>query len=215
VSISGVIAGHTHAAAGPAAFVSLSLVWLLMMALMMAPIAWPWVLSFDRFAAEGSRLQRRWATLRFCAGYIAAWSLFALAAAALQIAWSRIAWLDDRQPPPIAGSVFFIVAGLYQFSSLKSACLTHCRSPISYLLARWSNGPVGGFRLGFGHGLFCVGCCWALMATMVAAGAMETWWMAALTVVVFVEQVVPYGDRLRAPLGVALVAAGLARAIAA
>ena len=206
--MSGTLVGHAHITSNP--FFPLTAVWLAMMALMMAPAAWPWVRAFDRFAGEGSWLRRRWATASFSGGYIAAWGLFAIAAARLQLATAGIAWLDEQQRvPPVAGAAIFIVAGLYQFSSLKSACLTHCRSPFSYLLARWSNGPANGFRLGFGHGVFCVGCCWALMLTVFAVGVMNLWWMAALTVVVFLEQVVPEGDRLRTPLGVALIAAGL------
>ena len=207
------IAGHAHAVGSPAAFVWSAAVWLLMMSLMMAPAAWPWVLAFERFAAEGSQWRRRLATLRFSGGYIVAWGLFAVTAAALQVAWTNVGWLDDQQRTrPMAGAAIFVMAGLYQVSSLKSACLTHCRSPFSYLLARWSNGPAGAFRLGFGHGLFCVGCCWALMATVFAVGVMNLWWMALLTLVVFLEQVMTGGYRLRVPLGVALVAAGLIHA---
>jgi predicted metal-binding membrane protein len=216
VTLSQAIVGHAHAASGAASFVPLTAVWLLMMGLMMAPTAWPWVLAFDRFAGEGSRVQRRWATATFTGGYLAAWGVFAIVAATLQLAWTRLAWLDEQQrTPPMAGAAILIIAGLYQCSTVKSACLTHCRNPFSYLLARWSNAPASGFRLGFGHGLFCVGCCWALMTTVFAVGVMNLWWMAALTCVVFLEQVLPRGDRLRAPLGVALVAAGSLRAFGA
>jgi predicted metal-binding membrane protein len=102
-----------------------------------------------------------------------------------------------------------IGAGLFQFTLLKRACLTHCRNPLSFLLARWNNGPIGGYRLGLSHGWFCVGCCWALMATTLVVGMSNLWWMLAVTAAVFVEQVVPRGHLLRVPLGVALVGAGL------
>ena len=109
------------------------------------------------------------------------------------------------------GAAILIGAGTFQFAPIKQACLTHCRNPITYFLTRWRNGPTGGFRLGLGHGLFCVGCCWALMALALIVGMTHVLWMVALTLAVFVEQVLPHGHRLRIPLGVALIAAGLLR----
>lgn len=217
MNLDAAILAHDHTVGGPGAFFPLTAVWLAMMAAMMAPTAWPWVLAFERFAAaEGSRFRRMLATAGFSTGYLAAWALYAMAASALQLALSAAGVLDASQRTSSAvGAAILIVAGTFQFAPLKRACLTHCRNPFSYLLARWSNGPASGFRLGLGHGLFCVGCCWALMATAFAVGVMNLWWMAALTLAVFVEQVVPRGDRLRAPLGLALIAAGCLRAIGA
>ena len=183
--------------------------WLGMMTVMMAPTAWPWVTAFRR-AVDHSAI----ASASFWGGYLSAWLVYSAAAAAIQIGLQQAGALD-----PIAGltgllgAVVLTGAGLYQFAPIKRACLTHCRNPFSYFLTRWRNGPSGGFRLGFGHGLYCVGCCWALMATALAIGMANLWWMAILTVVVFIEQVVPGGDRMRAPLGIALVVAGAGRLI--
>ena len=102
-------------------------------------------------------------------------------------------------------------AGAFQFAPLKRACLMHCRNPLTYFLTRWRDGAAGGFGMGFHHGLFCVACCWALMATTVAVGVMSLWWMAALAAIALVEQVAPHGDTFRRPLGVALIAAGVWR----
>ena len=107
------------------------------------------------------------------------------------------------------GAAVFLFAGLYQFAPIKRACLTHCRTPLRYFLSRWHDGPAGGFRLGVNHGLFCVGCCWALMATSFAVGIMTVWWMAALAAIAVMEQVVPHGHRLRVPLGVGFMIAGV------
>jgi predicted metal-binding membrane protein len=110
---------------------------------------------------------------------------------------------------PWLGAVIFLVAGLYQFAPLKRACLTHCRTPLGYFLTRWRNGPMGAVRMGLHHGLFCVGCCWALMATAFAVGVMNAWWMAALSVLALVEQVAPRGQAVRRVLGAAFLVAGI------
>ncbi len=110
---------------------------------------------------------------------------------------------------PRIGGVIFLIAGLYQFAPLKRACLTHCRTPFGYFLTRWDNGPMGPLRMGLHHGLFCVGCCWALMATAFAVGVMNAWWMAALGMLALIEQVAPNGHVLRRVLGVGFLALGV------
>ncbi len=164
--------------------------WFAMMAAMMAPTVWPWVRAFSRFGG-GSPV---W----FSSGYLVAWLAYASVAAAIQAAFRL---------PPLLTPVALAFAGVYQFAPLKRACLTHCRNPFSYFLARWRGGPAGGFRMGLDHGLYCVGCCWALMATMLAVGVTNAWWMLALATTAFVEQVVPRGDALRLPVGIVLLVA--------
>ena len=110
---------------------------------------------------------------------------------------------------PHAAALIFLVAGIYQFAPLKRACLTHCRTPLGYFLTRWINGPIGALRMGVHHGLFCVGCCWALMATAFAVGAMNLWWMTALGIVALLEQTTPHGELLRRALGAGFLVAGL------
>ncbi len=109
---------------------------------------------------------------------------------------------------PLAGLVL-VGAGLYQVTPAKAACLEHCRTPMSYFLSRWRNGPGGAFRMGLSHGAFCVGCCWALMLTGFALGVMNLAWMAVLTVVIAVETFAPRGERIGRLAGAALVVWGL------
>jgi predicted metal-binding membrane protein len=186
--------------------------WFGMMAAMMAPTAWPWVRAFHRFndAERGGAIG---VTARFASGYLVAWLGYAIGAALLQRGLHGT-WLmqpsSDAVVPGI-GAVIFLIAGLYQFAPLKRACLTHCRTPIAYFLTRWRNGPMGAVRMGLHHGIFCVGCCWALMATAFAVGVMNAWWMAALGVLALGEQIAPHGQMLRPVLGGAFVVVAIWR----
>ena len=202
---------HAHGASA-VGLASLTGMWIGMMAAMMAPTAWPWLVTFQRLNRPSTGVARAMALSLFAAGYLSAWTVYALAAAGLQLALSTAGWLDQSSASGAGvGAAVLIGAGLFQFTPVKRACLTHCRNPLSFLLARWHNGPIGGYRLGLSHGWFCVGCCWALMATTLVVGMSHLGWMLALTAAVFVEQVVPWGQLARVPLGVSLVAAGLAR----
>jgi predicted metal-binding membrane protein len=174
-------------------FPALAAMWFVMMSAMMAPAVSPWVLSFNRLGGN---------PLIFSGGYAAAWLLYSIAAASIQLL------LPHDLPKPIAAGILF-TAGAFQFAPLKRACLMHCRNPLTYFLTRWRDGAAGGFGMGFHHGLFCVACCWALMATTVAVGVMSLWWMAALALVTLAEQVSPWGDRVRVTVGVALVVGAL------
>lgn len=209
-------AGHlAHQTGGASIAATLSLVamWFVMMSVMMAPVAWPWVVAFNRFNLHG-RASRVMSMAAFVSGYGIAWLLYSVLAAFLQTVWTSQTGLDaNRGLPSAVVGVVFIGAGLIQFSSLKRACLTHCRSPFSYLLARWQDGPVPAWRIGLMHGLFCVGCCWALMTTTLAVGMTNMWWMAAIAVATFVEQVSRRGDLARIAIGWALIGAGCARAV--
>ncbi len=195
---------HAH----PPAFAPLAALWFGMMALMMGPTVWPWIRAFDRLGNAGACVAARTtASAIFTSGYLAAWLLYAMAAASVQLLLASTGQFEAVSGlAPAAGAGLLTLAGLFQFAPLKHACLMHCRNPLTFFLSRWRDGPSGGFRMGFGHGRFCVGCCWALMATSLAVGVMSLWWMAALAAIAFVEQVVPGGDRLRIPLGIALIA---------
>lgn len=199
---------HTHAASGVELW-ALALMWFGMMTAMMAPTAWPWVQAFHRFTGT-SRAAAAGDTARFASGYLLAWLGYAIAAAALQRALQSATLMPASGDVvvPRLGAVIFLVAGLYQFAPLKRACLTHCRTPLAYFLTRWRNGPMGAFRMGLHHGAFCVGCCWALMATAFAVGVMNVWWMAALGAMALAEQLSPHGPTLRRALGVAFLAVG-------
>src|SRR5919109_811349 len=188
---------HVHES--PQTFIAFTLSWTAMMSVMMAPTVAPWVLAYHRFAPyQQDRRQRAWSTAIFALGYFVAWILFGAA----------IGLVRAVTPAPAGyGGLVLLAAGLFQLSPLKQACLSHCRNPLGFLLARWRSEPVSALRLGLSHGGYCLGCCWALMLTMFAVGAVSLWWMAALTVVTFAEQVLPWGARLRVPIGLAISAA--------
>lgn len=185
--------------------------WSVMMCGMMAPAAWPWVRAFHVFSGrDHPRASRAAATALFAGGYGVAWIVYSCAAAIAHVTITRTTHAHEVLPHAV-GALVLMGAGLFQFTSLKRACLTHCRSPFSYFLARWRNGPAGGFRMGLGHGLYCVACCWALMTTAFAVGVMNLWWMLALAIAVFAEQVAPHGARIRQLLGITLIIGGVAR----
>jgi predicted metal-binding membrane protein len=187
-------------------------IWVTMMAAMMLPSVAPMVLLFARISRERRGQGRAFVpTWVFIAGYLAAWTLYGLAAyglfrlvTAFGSGW--LAW--DRAGPYIAGGAV-AGAGLYQLTPLKEVCLRHCRGPMHYLLHGWREGRIGALRMGAEHGLFCVGCCWGLMVALFALGVMSLFWMAIVAAVIFAEKVLPYGLRLSRVFAVALVALGI------
>jgi predicted metal-binding membrane protein len=197
---------------GHAGFLPLVPMWFGMMAAMMVPTAWPWVRAFHRFSGR-ERAAGAGDTVRFSAGYLTAWLGYSIAAALAQTTLHATGLMQpshDFAIPPI-GAAVFLLAGLYQFAPLKQACLTHCRSPFGYFLTRWRSGPIGALRMGVHHGLFCVACCWAVMATAFAVGVMNAWWMAALAGLSLAEQIAPWGQMPRRLIGIAFFVAGFGR----
>ncbi|MEQ8740306.1 MAG: DUF2182 domain-containing protein [Hoeflea sp. D1-CHI-28] len=175
---------------GLALFPALSAMWFAMAAAMMLPTAAPMIRTYceiaDTAAARGAPVVH---PLVLTAGYLAVWTFAALAFAGLHLTLSAIVGSGGAEPIQgvIAGAIL-IVAGLYQFSALKEACLTKCRNPFTTLFARWQTRAAGVFRLGMEQGLWCLGCCWALMLIMLAVGSMNVIWMAALTLFTFLEK---------------------------
>ena len=201
--------------AGPGGFAAAAAMWLLMMVAMMLPATLPWLFvmgALSKGPAPGSArgVLPAGAVGLFGAAYFAVWLAFALVGAALQL-WLRGAGLlgaDLAMASPL-GAVIVVAAGLYQVTPAKSSCLRHCRNPMGFFLSRWRNGPLGALRMGLSHGVFCVGCCWALMLLGFALGVMNLAFMAVLTVVVCVENLAPGGPAAGRALGVGLVALGL------
>jgi predicted metal-binding membrane protein len=107
------------------------------------------------------------------------------------------------------GGAVLVGAGLYQLTPAKGACLTHCRSPIDFLMSHWRGGAFGAVRMGAHHGLYCLGCCWALMAVLFAVGVMHLAWVAALAVFVLIEKTGPAAALVSRAAGIALTAFGL------
>jgi predicted metal-binding membrane protein len=180
--------------------------WQAMVAAMMLPSTLPLIRMFE---AVSGRQARPWrARGAFLGGYAAVWTAFGWCAFlgddVIHQTVDASPWLAAH-PWLIGGSVLAL-AGAFQFSDLKEKCLSKCRAPGPYLLAHYRRGAGGAFRLGSGHGLFCLGCCWALMLVMFAAGVAMLWWMAALTAVMVYEKTGRHGRALTPVVGVALFA---------
>ncbi len=186
------------------------LTWVVMMTAMMLPAAAPVVLAVGRWARRSG--QPRLAATGFIAGYLAVWSAAGLGA------YGVLAGLQHRYPSPgpaavRAGAVLLVVAGLWQLTPIRYACLRRCRSPLAFLAAstgRLSRGRVGTVQAGVWHGAFCLGCCWSLMLVLVLLGMMNLAWMALMAAVVSAEKVLPSGRVVAAVAAVALIASGAA-----
>ena len=149
----------------------------------------------------------------FIAGYLLVWLaagvvVYALVQIGSDIA-AQLASVERTLWAPFALGATLVVAGLYQFTPIKRICLTRCRSPFAFVTCYWRDGRLGALRMGLSHGVYCLGCCWALFAVLVAAGVMSIAWMLLLTVVVFMEKVLPSGQYVASLIGLALVALGL------
>lgn len=179
--------------------------WQAMVAAMMLPSSLPLIRMFEAVSARQDRPRR--ARVAFLGGYAVVWTGFGALAflgdAAVHHTVDSVAWLHER-PWLIGGSVLAL-AGAFQFSDLKEQCLSKCRLPGPYMLAHYRRGAGSAFKLGSGHGLFCLGCCWALMLVMFAAGVAVLWWMAGLTAVMVYEKTGRYGRTLTPVVGVALL----------
>jgi predicted metal-binding membrane protein len=188
--------------------------WAVMMAAMMLPSALPVVLAFVRLSVRQAEPGRASA---FVAAYLLAWAAFSALATALQwwLQWLR--WVDPMiaSRSPTLDVVLLLVAGAYQFSPLKRTCLARCRTPLGFLIGGWRPGLGGAFAMGLRHGLFCLGCCWALMTLLFVGGVMNIAWVAALAVAVAIEKTAPGGERWARVLGLALIVAGLLKLLLA
>jgi predicted metal-binding membrane protein len=192
-------------------FLAAVAMWQVMVSVMMTPTVRPWARAYVRLVAPGPDPRAASAAGPFVAGYFAVWLAYSVAMAAVQTGLASVGVLVGDRLTSTAGALVLIAAGAFQFTPLKAACLTHCRNPLTYFLARWHDGPIGGFRLGVSHGAYCLGCCWGLMLTGLALGAMNLVWMAALTALVAVEQVSRHGVRIGRLAGAVLVCWGLWR----
>ena len=202
---------HAHPAGAGGLLASVTL-WFVMMVAMMLPALAPWLGLFGSMAPDAYPGRNRSVVVgQFAAGYFAVWLLYAVAAALLQGGLQRAASLDvDLRVGATLGGLLLIGAGLFQLTPAKEACLNHCRSPLGFFLSRWDGGPRGPFKMGTRHGIWCVGCCWALMLLSFVLGAMNLLWMAALTLMIVAEQNSPRRLRLDRVFGVALSVWGLA-----
>jgi len=199
---------------GGLSFGLLAAMWIVMMIGMMLPSATPMIVMAARI---GQARQQAGATPlagagAFALGYLLAWSAFAVVAAAVQVGLQQALLVGADSMAllnPLIGGAVLIVAGLYQWTPLKRLCLVKCRSPVGYLFGRWRPGTLNAVRIGAGHGLYCLGCCWILMAILFVAGVMALPWVAALAAFVLLEKLAPRGEWIARAGGIAMAGAGI------
>lgn len=205
--------GHDHGAS----FVRTLAMWAVMSVAMMLPTAYP-MLATARSVMSNHRMTHWWL---FVGAYVVVWWGFSVAAASAQ-RWLSASGLVGHGDIAIdldgsarwTAVVVFALAGAYQFSSVKARCLHACSNPMNFLLRHWRDGAVGAARMGTRHGLTCVGCCWALMLLSLVGGAATLTFMLVGTVLMSIEKTPSLDGRVAKPLGVVLLAASLALAVA-
>jgi predicted metal-binding membrane protein len=185
--------------------------WTVMMVAMMVPSATPMLLTFATIArsrrTKGTAFVALWV---FLAGYLVLWTAFSLVATLGQWGLHSLALISPMMvgTSPALGSLLLVVAGIYQWTPFKQACLRHCRTPLQFLLTYWQDDAAGAFLVGLRHGAYCLGCCWLLMAVLFAVGVMNLAWIAALSVFVLLEKVIPRGIWVARIAGIALIGFG-------
>jgi predicted metal-binding membrane protein len=193
----------------------LFVMWAVMGIAMMLPTAWPLVALYARFSRQRQPdLPVVGASLHLVLGYLLIWFGFGIAAALVQWGLEHLGAVTPvmgKMQSPLVAGIVLIGAGAFQLSPLKAMCLSKCRSPLGFLMTGWRDGKRGAVAMGFQHGAFCLGCCWALMLVMFVVGVMNLFWMAGLGVLMLLEKVAPRGDLLARFSGVALILLGLAR----
>jgi predicted metal-binding membrane protein len=183
--------------------------WAVMMVAMMLPSAAPVTLlvasiARKRAAAGGSF---GGGTALFVLGYLVVWCGFAAAATLLQWGLDEAGLMSDTMALAnrIAAGTVLVAAGIYQWTPLKEACLRHCRSPLDFLLFHWREGRLGALTSGIGHGAYCLGCCWMLMALLFVGGIMNLAWIAVIALLVLVEKTLPGGGWMGRATGAVLI----------
>ncbi len=186
--------------------------WAVMMVGMMAPTVAPMLLLFAGIQRErrarGGPFVASWV---FLLGYLVIWTVFSVFATLAQWALHAAALLSptmDRAIPLVGGMVV-IAAGVYQWTPAKFACLARCRSPLGFIMTEWRERVSGAFVMGLRHGLFCAGCCWALMSLLLAVGVMNLYWVAGLTLFVLMEKTFRFGPILARAGGLLLIGWGV------
>jgi predicted metal-binding membrane protein len=192
-------------------------VWILMMVAMMLPSAAATVVAYSTVQMRKRDLGRaaqRGATAAFVGGYLVAWTAFGIVAYALfeflrSLDVDALAW---RRNGPYAAAAVIAIAAVYQLTRLKDVCLAKCRSPLAFVVGSWGDGQLGALRMGIEHGAWCVGCCWALMATLFALGLMSVGWMVVIAAMIALEKLLPF--KRVANRGIALLLIVLALGVA-
>lgn len=189
----------------------LLVMWVVMMVAMMVPSAAPMILAFAQMDRNRRTSGRPIVpTAAFLLGYLLVWTGFSILATVAQWGLHAAALLSPAMASatPFLGGGILLVAGLFQWTSLKHACLTRCRSPLGFLLTEWREGTRGALVMGLRHGVYCVGCCWILMAILFVVGVMNLLWIAAIAGFVLLEKVTRRGEWVSRGAGLVLVGWG-------
>ena len=196
----------------PVYFLLIVFMWWIMMVAMMTPSAAPTLLLYTTLKRQGSAsVNASRLSFEFLAGYLLIWGGFSVVAAFLQWALSGVGLVSGSMMT-ISSNTFagivLVIAGIYQLSSVKTACLKHCRSPVQFLVENNRSGKFGALTMGAHHGFYCLGCCWAVMALLFVGGIMNLYWIAGLAVFVIAEKTIRLGELLAKITGAILILAG-------
>jgi len=197
---------------GPVDLLLTFVMWSVMMIAMMIPSAVPMILLFAKInRTRREREDPALPTATFVTGYLLAWTALSALATLAQWGLHSAALLSPmmQSSSSLLGGSLLIAAGAYQWTPWKQACLIHCRSPLHFFMSDWHSGALGALRMGFRHGVFCVGCCWALMTVLFVAGIMNLLWVAAIAAFVLIEKIVPGGELIGRTAGIVLMIVGL------
>jgi predicted metal-binding membrane protein len=190
-----------------ATFALMTAMWAMMMVAMMLPGAAPMLLTYAALQRHRRQAAPHHASLLFVLGYLAVWAGFSILAATLQWQLDALALLSPAMATAstvLAGGAL-VIAGIYQLTPLKQGCLVRCRAPVEFLTRHRRSGPFG---LGLRHGLFCLGCCWALMLLLFVGGVMNLAWIGAIALFVLLEKTIPGGRWLSRAAGAGLIVWG-------
>lgn len=190
--------------------------WTTMMVAMMFPSVAPMLYAFAAVhrsrREQGSEYVPTWV---FLAGYLLVWAAVGIPGFAASAGLKELGQIfpSFRSYAPVALGGVIVVAGIYQLSPLKNACLSQCRTPLGFVLTNWRDGFGGALRMGANHGMYCLGCCWAVFAVMLVVGIMNLAWMGVLALLIFVEKIAPQGVIISRISGVLLLVVGVVTAL--
>ena len=182
--------------------------WFLMSIAMMSPTIIPTLKTYEDILESGGKRENSfwW----FITGFLSIWMIFSILMSLTQVFLGRLYLLNDQGAfvSSLISSGFLVLAGLYQLSSYKEACLIKCQRPFTFFLQSWKSGNSGSFNMGVSIGLFCLGCCWALMALAFVGGVMNLAFMAIMTFFMMLEKIPDYGKYISKPLSLILIGSG-------
>jgi predicted metal-binding membrane protein len=193
-------------------YVLMFIMWSVMMFAMMTPSAAPMVLTYTKISrGQQAALKPVWGTAVFFFGYLLIWTAFSAVATLAQGVLHAATLLSPMMETtsPVLGGIILIAAGVFQFTPFKYACLSHCRTPLGYFMTEWREGKWGALIMGIRHGIFCVGCCWLIMALMFVAGVMNLFWIAVISAYVLAEKALPGGHKVSWGIGALMLGWGV------